>query len=220
MMRSRSLPASAQRAQPGHGRARRPPSTGGEGRCQPVPGDRRQPGVQCRWQAPGPSGCPQLPQGAGRSLRLLGEALAALKADSFLRRSVLSHCGQCSAGEDWRTSFSNSCPQAAHSYSKMGMASILPMVPKTLAVRDVAGGRGRSHMLPVFTLTADHTGLAGWCAQREALPRGRRWCRKRRSQPAPATARPHADPQRNWCRLIALARHRIRDASVASGAGR
>jgi hypothetical protein len=122
------------------------------------PGGARQAGLQCWWQAPGPSGCPQLPQGAGRSLRLVGEALAALKADSFLRRSVLSHCGQCSAGEDWRTSFSNSCPQAAHSYSKMGMVSILPMVPKTLAVLDLADCRGRTRMLPVFALPEDREG--------------------------------------------------------------
>ncbi|EXI74464.1 MAG: hypothetical protein AW07_01695 [Candidatus Accumulibacter sp. SK-11] len=93
-------------------------------------GDDGQTSPQCMWHAPGPSGCPQLPQGAGRSLRLAGDALAALKADSFLCRSELLHWGHCGAGEDWRTSFSNSCPQAAHAYSKMGMVSILPMMPK------------------------------------------------------------------------------------------
>jgi len=118
-------------------------------------GGSRRAGFQCRWQAPGPSGCPQLPQGAGRSLRLVGAALAALKADSFLRRSVLSHCGQCGAGDEWRRSFSNACPQAAHSYSKMGMVSILPKMPKILAVREVAGSQGRQRMLPAFALHAD-----------------------------------------------------------------
>ncbi len=111
--------------------------------------------LQCRWQAPGPSGCPQLPQGAGRSLRLVGTALAELKADNFLRRSVLLHCGQCGAGDDWRTSFSNSCPQATHSYSKMGMVSILPKVPRVLAVREVVASQGKQHILPAFALRAD-----------------------------------------------------------------
>ena len=42
--------------------------------------------------------------------------------DSFLFRSVLSHAGQAGAGAEVRTSFSNSLPQDAHLYSKIGIS--------------------------------------------------------------------------------------------------
>lgn len=76
------------------------------------------PSRQLKRQAPGPSGWPQLPQGAGRSLLpapLIVEKVA--KADSFFTTSALWQSGHSGAGEDWRTSFSNSLPQLAQVYS-------------------------------------------------------------------------------------------------------
>jgi hypothetical protein len=41
----------------------------------------------------------------------------------FFRRSVPWQAGHSGAGDEVRTSFSNSLPQALHWYSKMGMAT-------------------------------------------------------------------------------------------------
>jgi hypothetical protein len=43
------------------------------------------------------------------------------KVDSFLCKSVLRHAGHSEAGDDVRTSFSNSLPHEPHLNSKMGM---------------------------------------------------------------------------------------------------
>ena len=43
------------------------------------------------------------------------------KVESFLCRSLLLHDGHSGAGDELRTSFSNSLPQEPHLYSKMGM---------------------------------------------------------------------------------------------------
>jgi len=49
----------------------------------------------------------------------------AAKADIFFRSSVPWHAGHSGAGEDPRTSVSNSLPQELHEYSKMGMILVL-----------------------------------------------------------------------------------------------
>ena len=78
------------------------------------------------WQAPGPPGWPQLPQGAGISLCVSPAPAIAAKVDIFFLSSVPWQLGHSGAGADWRTSVSNSFPQELHAYSNIGMISMLP----------------------------------------------------------------------------------------------
>jgi hypothetical protein len=90
--------------------------------------DRPAPINHQNWQEPGPPGSPQLGQPAG-SVSSEAELETAPKADfdtaenvdGFLCRSVPWQAGHSAAGDELRTSFSNSLPQAPHLNSKMGM---------------------------------------------------------------------------------------------------
>jgi hypothetical protein len=78
-------------------------------------------------QAPGPSGLPQVPHASGiissEALDAAPNAVfeCAANVDNFLCKSVPLHDGHATAGDEPRTSFSNSFPQEPHRYSNMGM---------------------------------------------------------------------------------------------------
>jgi hypothetical protein len=76
-------------------------------------------------QEPGPPGLPQVWQALGQSAEAAAVPDRDAKADSFFLRSVPWHFGHSTAGEDPRTRVSNSLPQAAQAYSKIGMMAIL-----------------------------------------------------------------------------------------------
>lgn len=84
--------------------------------------------VRQNWQEPGPPGSPQLGQPAGSvsSVAELDTAPnadfeTAEKVDSFLCSSVPWHDGHAGAGDELRTSVSNSLLHDAHLNSNIGM---------------------------------------------------------------------------------------------------